>query len=61
MLQNILNDIQRILKGKNGNVFFIVIAIVAVIAFFKVLPSLIWFIVVAAILFFIFRFFENKG
>jgi uncharacterized membrane protein len=61
MLNNILSDIQKILRGKNGSIFFVALILLAVIVFFKVLPSLIWFLVVGTILFFIFRFFEKKS
>lgn len=61
MLQNILTDIQKILRGKNGTIFFLAILITAIIAFFKVLPSLIWFLIVSTVLFLIFRFFEKKS
>jgi large-conductance mechanosensitive channel len=60
MLNNILSDIQKILRGKNGTVFFVILGLLAVIFFLKALPSLIGFLIVAAIVFLIFKYFENK-
>ncbi len=60
MLNNILVEIQKILRGKNGTLFFIIIGILAVIFFFRALPALLSFVIVAALVFLIFRFFQNK-
>ena len=60
MLNNILVEIQKILRGKNGTLFFIIEGILAVIFFFKALPALISFIIASALVFLIFRFFEKK-
>ena len=60
MLNNVLVEIQKILRGKNGTLFFIIIGILAVIFFFRALPALISFVIVAALVFLIFRFFQNK-
>ncbi len=60
MLNNILVEIQKILRGKNGTLFFIIVGILAVIFFFRALPALISFVIVVALVFLIFRFFEKK-
>lgn len=60
MLNNILSDFQKILRGKNGTVFFVILGLLAVIFFLKALPSLIGFLIVATIVFLIFKYFENK-
>ncbi len=60
MLNNILVEIQKILRGKNGTLFFIIVGILAVIFFFRALPALISFVIVTALVFLIFRFFEKK-
>ena len=60
MSNNILNDIQKILRGKNGSIFFVILIVLAVIFFFKALPSLIWFVIMAGLVFLAFRYFEKK-
>ncbi|MDZ7880452.1 MAG: hypothetical protein U5L45_22435 [Saprospiraceae bacterium] len=51
MLNNILSDIQKILRGKNGTVFFVILGLLAVIFFLKALPSLIDFSIVTLLSF----------
>ncbi len=60
MLNDILSDFQKILRGKNGTVFFVILTLLAIIFFLKALPALIGFSIVAVIVFLIFRYFENK-
>ena len=61
MITNLLNDILKIVKGRNGTVFLIILAIFAVMLFIKVIPALIKFMVIAAIVFVIFKFIEKKS
>lgn len=61
MLNNILLEIQKILRGRNGNLFFIIIGILAIIFFFRALPAFFSFLVATALVFLIFRFFEKRG
>lgn len=60
MLNSFLGDIQRILRGKNGTAFLILVGIVAVILFMNVLGPLIRFLVIFGVLFFIFRYLQNS-
>ena len=61
MSNNVIDEFQKILRGKNGTIFFVVLALAAVIFFFNVIPALIKFLVVGAIVFLIFRYFEKKN
>ena len=58
---NLIDEFQRILRGKNGTIFFVILALVAVMFFFNVIPALIKFVVVGGIVFLIFRYFEKKN
>jgi large-conductance mechanosensitive channel len=60
MENNIMSEFQKILRGKNGSIFFVILAIVAVLVFIKVIPALISFLVIAALIFLVFRYFESK-
>jgi hypothetical protein len=61
MITNLLNDILKIIKGRNGTIFLVIIAIFAVMFFIKLIPALIKFLVFAAIIFVIFKFIEKKS
>jgi large-conductance mechanosensitive channel len=61
MITNLLNDILRIVKGRNGTIFLVILAIFAVMFFIKLIPALIKFLVIAAIIFVIFKFIEKKS
>jgi uncharacterized membrane protein YecN with MAPEG domain len=60
MLNNILSDIQRILRGKNGNVFLIIGAVILVLFFLRIMGPLMWLLIVGGIIYFVFRFLEGK-
>jgi large-conductance mechanosensitive channel len=60
MENNIMSEFQKILRGKNGSIFFVILAIVAVLVFIKVIPALISFLVIAALVFLVFRYFESE-
>jgi large-conductance mechanosensitive channel len=61
MITNLLNDILKIVKGRNGSVFLIILAVFAVMFFIKLIPALIKFLVIGSIVFFIFKFIEKKS
>ena len=61
MANNILNDIVKVLRGKNGNVFLIIMAIVGVLFFMKVLGPLLWLIIVGGLVVLAFRYLQNKN
>ncbi len=61
MANNILNDIVKVLRGKNGNVFLIIMAVVGVLFFFKVLGPLLWLVIVGGLVVLAFRYLQNKA
>ena len=61
MANNILNDIVKVLRGKNGNVFLIIMAVVGVLFFLKVLGPLLWLIIVGGLIVLAFRYLQNKS
>jgi hypothetical protein len=61
MLNDFLNDIQRILRGKNGTAFLVIAAIIAVILFMNVLGPLIRFVILFGVLFLVFRYLQKKS
>jgi hypothetical protein len=61
MITNLLNDILKIVKGRNGTIFLVILAIFAVMFFIKVIPALINFLIVAAIIFVIFKYIQKKS
>lgn len=61
MITNLLNDILKIIKGRNGSVFLVILAVFAVMFFIKLIPALIKFLVIAAIVFVIFKFIQKKS
>jgi large-conductance mechanosensitive channel len=61
MITNLLNDILKIIKGRNGSIFLVIIAIFAVMLFINLIPALIKFLVIAAIVFVIFKFIQKKS
>jgi hypothetical protein len=60
MANNILTDIVKVLRGKNGNLFLIAMAVVGLFFFIKVLGPLIWLAIVGGIIFLAFRFMQNR-
>lgn len=60
-MNNILGEIQALLKGKYGTVFMILIGIFAVLFFVQIMPALIKFLIIFAIIFFAFRFISKKS
>jgi hypothetical protein len=60
MIKSILENIIQVLRGKNGNVFLIVGAIVLVFFILKILQPLIWLLIVGGLVYFVFKYLENK-
>jgi hypothetical protein len=61
MANNILTDIVKVLRGKNGNAFLIIMAVVGVFFFIKVLAPLLWLAIVGGIVFMAFRFMQTRN
>jgi hypothetical protein len=61
MANNILTDIVKVLRGKNGNAFLIIMAIVGVFFFLKVMGPLLWLIIVGGLIFLAFRFMQTRN
>ena len=61
MANNILTDIVKVLRGKNGNVFLVIMAIVGVLFFMKVLGPLLWLIIVGGLVVLAFRYLQSKN
>ena len=61
MANNILNDIVKVLRGKNGNVFLVIMAVVGILFFVKVLGPLLWLIIVGGLVVLAFRYLQNRN
>ena len=61
MANNILNDIVKVLRGKNGNVFLVIMAIVGILFFLKVLGPLLWLIIVGGLVVLAFKYLQNRN
>jgi hypothetical protein len=61
MANNILSDIVKVLRGKNGNAFLIIMAIVGVLFFLKVMGPLLWLAIVGGMIFLAFRFLQTRN
>jgi hypothetical protein len=61
MANNILTDIVKVLRGKNGTPFLIVMAVVGVLFFLKVMGPLLWLIIVGGLIFLAFRFIQTRN
>lgn len=60
MINNLLSDILRILKGKNGTIFLIIGGLILFMFIMRILGPLLWLAIVGGLLFLAFRYFENK-
>lgn len=60
MVKDILDNIIRVLRGKNGNVFLIVGAIILVLFVLRILGPLLWLLIVGGLVYFVFKYLENK-
>ena len=61
MIKDILDNIIKVLRGKNGNVFFIIGVVVLVLFVLKVLGPLLWLLIVGGLIYFVFKYLENKS
>ena len=61
MIKNILEDIIQVLRGKNGNVFLIVGAVVLILFFLRIMGPLLWLLIVGGLVYFVFKYLENKN
>ena len=61
MANNILNDIVKVLRGKNGNVFLIVGAVILVLFVLRILGPLLWLLIVGGLVYFVFKYLETKN
>lgn len=59
-MNNVLGEIQVLLKGKYGTLFLILVGIFAVLFFVQIIPALLKFLIIFAILFFAFRLISKK-
>lgn len=60
MVKDILDNIIRVLRGKNGNVFLIIGAIILVLFVLRILGPLLWLLIVGGLVYFVFKYLENK-
>jgi hypothetical protein len=56
-----MSELQKILRDKNGTIFFVILAIIAVLVFIRLLPSIVTFLVLGGLVFLGFRYFEKKN
>jgi hypothetical protein len=61
MVNKILGEVVKVLRGKNGNIFLIVMVAVAILFFLKVVAPLLWLLIVGGLVFLAFRYVQNKG
>ncbi len=60
MIKDILGNIIQMLRGKNGNVFLIVGAIILVLFILRILGPLLWLLIVGGLVYLVFKFLEMK-
>lgn len=61
MIKDILDNIIQVLRGKNGNIFLILGAIILVLFVLRILGPLLWLLIVGALVYFVFKYLENKN
>lgn len=61
MIKDILDNIVKVLRGKNGNVFLIIGAIILVLFVLKILGPLLWLLIVGGLVYFVFKYLEAKN
>ena len=61
MVKDILDNILKVLRGKNGNVFLIVGAVILVLFVLKILGPLLWLLIVGGLIYFVFKYLESKN
>ncbi len=60
MIKDILDNIIRVLRGKNGNIFLIVGAVILVLFVLRILGPLLWLLIVGGLAYFVFKYLETK-
>jgi uncharacterized membrane protein YccC len=61
MINKILGDLVQVLRGKNGNIFLLVIAAVAILFFLKIVAPLMWLLMVGGLVFLAFKYLQNRS
>lgn len=61
MVKDILDNIVKVLRGKNGNVFLIIGAIILVLFVLKILGPLLWLLIVGGLVYFVFKYLEANN
>ena len=60
MIKDILDNIIRVLRGKNGNIFLIVGAVILVLFILRIMGPLLWLLIVGGLVYFVFKYLETK-
>ncbi len=60
MIKDILDNIIKVLRGKNGNVFLIVGAVILVLFVLRIIGPLLWLLIVGGLIYFVFKYLETK-
>lgn len=61
MIKDILDNIIQVLRGKNGNVFLIVVGVIFLLFFLRIMGPLLWLLIVGGLVYFVFKYLENKN
>ncbi len=61
MIKDILDNIIQVLRGKNGNVFLIVVGVIFLLFFLRIMWPLLWLLIVGGLVYFVFKYLENKN
>ncbi len=61
MIKDFLDNIIQVLRGKNGNIFLIVGAVILVLFVLRILGPLLWLLIVGGLVYFVFKYLENKN
>ncbi len=60
MIKEILDNIIQVLRGKNGNIFLIVGAVILVLFILRIMGPLLWLLIVGGLVYFVFKYLETK-
>ncbi len=60
MIKGILDNIIQVLRGKNGNIFLIVGAVILLLFFLRIMGPLLWLLIVGGLVYFVFKYLETK-
>ena len=61
MIKDFLDNIIQVLRGKNGNIFLIVGAIILLLFVLRIMGPLLWLLIVGGLVYFVFKYLENKN